>query len=145
MLDLHWWSQDTDAYWNAALRLRSGEPLYPVLGNPDASDTYRYAPWFAFLWVPVTFLPQPLVYGAWIVILMAAAAATLWLTLRHWSVAAAMSAVLFGSLLIPAAASGNVQPLLIAALALGLERRSGPLWIAAAASLKAAPILLVAV
>lgn len=141
----HWWSQDTDAYWNAALRLRTGEHLYPVLGNPDASDTYRYAPWFAFLWVPLTFLPQPLVYGIWIVVLMAAAAASLLLILRHPSVASAMSAVLFGSLLIPAAASGNVQPLLIAALAFGLERRSGPLWIAAAASLKAAPILLVGV
>jgi hypothetical protein len=145
LMNPHWWSQDTDAYWNAALRLRAGEPLYPVLSNPDASDTYRYAPWFAFVWVPMTFLPQPPVYGAWVVILMASTAAILWLILRHWTVAAAMSAILFGSLLVPAAASGNVQPLLVAALALGLERRSGPVWIAAAASLKAAPILLVAV
>jgi hypothetical protein len=141
----HWWSQDTDAYWNAAVRLRAGQPLYPPLGNPDASDTYRYAPWFAFVWVPLTFLPQPLVYGAWLVLLMAATVACLWLTLRRWSGASLLAAILFGSLLIPAAASGNVQPLLILTLVFGVERRSGPLWIAAAASLKAAPLLLVAV
>jgi hypothetical protein len=141
----YWWSQDTDAYWNAALRLRAGEPLYPPLGNPDASDTYRYAPWFAFAWVPLTFLPQPLVYGAWLVLLGTATVACLWLTLRRWSAATLLAAILFGSLLVPAAASGNVQPLLIAALAFSVERRSGPVWIAAAASLKAAPLLLVAV
>jgi hypothetical protein len=38
-----------------------------------------------------------------------------------------------------------VQPLLLAGLVIGVERRTGPLWIAIAASLKATPILLVAV
>jgi hypothetical protein len=46
-------------------------------------------------------------------------------------------------ILVGISAIGNVQPLLVAALVLGVERRSGPLWIAAAASLKAIPILLV--
>jgi hypothetical protein len=59
--------------------------------------------------------------------------------------ASGLIAVLTAALLLPAAASGNVQPLLLATLLFGLERRSGPLWIALAASLKAAPILLVAV
>jgi hypothetical protein len=36
---------------------------------------------------------------------------------------------------------GNVQPLLVAGLGFGISRRSGPLWIAVAASLKAVPIL----
>jgi hypothetical protein len=59
--------------------------------------------------------------------------------------ASGLIAGLTAALLLPAAASGNVQPLLLAALLFGLERRSGPLWIALAASLKAAPILLAAV
>jgi lysylphosphatidylglycerol synthetase-like protein (DUF2156 family) len=37
---------------------------------------------------------------------------------------------------------GNVQPLLVLMLLWGLERRSGPLWIAVGASLKAVPFLL---
>lgn len=140
-----WWSQDTDAYWNAAMRLRDGHLLYPQLANPDASDTYRYAPWFALGWVPLTYLPKALVYVAWTGLMLAAAAACVMLPLRQRTMAGILFALLLAGLLIPAAASGNVQPLLLIALALGVERRSGPLWIALAASLKAAPILLVAV
>jgi hypothetical protein len=46
-------------------------------------------------------------------------------------------------MLIWADSVGNVQPLMIAALVHGIDRRSGPLWIGVAASLKAAPILYV--
>lgn len=140
-----WWSQDTDAYWNAAMRLRDGQALYPALLNPDASDTYRYAPWFAFLWVPLTFVPQAIVYAAWTSVLLIAAGLCTLLVLRRTTVASLLLAMLFGSLLLPAAASGNVQPLLLIMLAWGVDRRAGPLWIAVGASLKAAPILLVAV
>ena len=45
-------------------------------------------------------------------------------------------------ILVGISAVGNVQPLIVAALVLGVERRSGPLWIALAASLKIFPILL---
>lgn len=145
VLNAAWWSQDTDAYWNAALRLRHGDMLYPPLANPDASDTYRYAPWFAIAWIPLTFLPQAVVYVAWTAILLGSTAAGLWILARRRSAAGSILAIVVGSLLIPAAASGNVQPLLLAVLAYGVERRSGPVWIALAASLKAAPILLVAV
>jgi hypothetical protein len=48
-------------------------------------------------------------------------------------------------MLIGISAIGNVHALMIAALVLGIERRSGPLWIAIAASLKAFPILYVLV
>lgn len=145
VLNPNWWSQDTDAYWNAALRLRHGQPLYPPLANPDASDTYRYAPWFSLLWVPLTYLPQVAVYAAWTAVLLASAVACVWVVVRRISAAGVLLGMVVGSLLIPAAASGNVQPLLLATLALGVERRSGPAWIALAASLKAAPLLLVAV
>jgi hypothetical protein len=43
------------------------------------------------------------------------------------------------------AAGGNVHGLMIAWLVFGVERRSGPVWIALAASLKAVPILYVLV
>jgi hypothetical protein len=36
---------------------------------------------------------------------------------------------------------GNIQPLVVAMLAFGVSRRSGPLWIGIAASLKAVPAL----
>jgi hypothetical protein len=49
----------------------------------------------------------------------------------------------FLPILIGISATGNVHPLLIAALVLGVERRSGPVWIGLAASLKAVPILFV--
>jgi hypothetical protein len=140
-----WWSQDTDAYWNAAMRLRDGHALYPPLLNPDASDTYRYAPWFAFAWVPLTYLPKMLVYAAWTAVLLLAAALCILLPVRQRTPGGLVLALLFAGLLIPAAASGNVQPLLLITLVHGVERRSGPLWIALATSLKAAPILLTAV
>ena len=37
---------------------------------------------------------------------------------------------------------GNVQPLLVLMLMWGVERRSGPLWVAVGASLKAVPLVL---
>jgi hypothetical protein len=132
---------DMDAYWNAAIRIRSGEPVYAVGANPDASEVYRYAPWFAFAWVPLTFLPYPLVQTAWLVLLLVA---TAWVSLNvardHLPIA-----LIGGSLLLVTCAYGNVHPLLVAGLWFGVSRPSGPLWVAAAASLKAAPILLVMV
>ena len=55
-----WTLSDACAYWNAAIRLREGAELYPQLASVDASEVYRYAPWFAWLAVPGTFLPVQL-------------------------------------------------------------------------------------
>lgn len=55
---------DVAAYWGAAERIRAGEPLY-VAGVANASDLYRYAPWFAYAWVPLTYLPSDIVTSAW--------------------------------------------------------------------------------
>jgi hypothetical protein len=140
-----WWMQDAEAYWRAAERLRDGQPLYPSLASHDASDVYRYSPWFAVVWIPLTFLPQAVAYAVWGIALACAVGACVWASLRAPTVAGVLLALLMLAMLAPAAASGNVQPLLLAGLVLGVERRSGPLWIALAASLKAAPILLVAV
>jgi hypothetical protein len=136
-----WEIPDIDAYWNAALRLRAGEDLYPVVRDVNASDVYRYAPWFAFAWIPLTYLPRTVVDVAWSAILVGSSIAVVVpaFRLRHPAVVAFTA--LAGSFLILIAARGNVQPLMIAALVYGVERRSGPLWIALCASLKATPIL----
>ena len=47
----------------------------------------------------------------------------------------------FFPILVGISASGNVHALMIAWLVWGVDRRSGPLWVALAASLKAVPIL----
>jgi hypothetical protein len=140
-----WWLQDADAYWSAAMRLRDGDPLYPALASQDASKVYRYAPWFAAAWMPLTYLPQQAAYVTWEAACLVAAGYCVWRVAATRRAAAVLLAILVGALLLPAAASGNVQPVLLALLMFGLERRSGPLWIAVAASLKAAPILLLAV
>ncbi len=54
----HWDLLDANAYWQAGLRLRAGEPLYPALTSAEGSEIYRYAPWFAWLAVPWTYLPE---------------------------------------------------------------------------------------
>jgi hypothetical protein len=135
-----WHLRDMGAYWEAGERLRAGEPLYPPLTDTEASEVYRYAPWFAWVWMPVTLLPRELASVLWSAILLAASAAALWplVRLRAW-----LPIALFAPILVGISAIGNVQPLIVAALVLGVERRSGPLWIAAGASLKAVPILFV--
>ncbi len=135
-----WHLRDAGAYWEAAMRLRDGEPLYPPIADPEASEVYRYAPWLAWTWVPLTFLPREAANILWSIILLGASAAALspLVRLRAW-----LAVALFLPILVGISAIGNVQPLVVAALVLGVERRSGPLWIAAAASLKAVPLLLV--
>ncbi len=135
-----WSLSDMDAYWNAAMRLRDGQSLYPPLADPSAADVYRYAPWFAAAWVPLTFVPKVIVGFAWSVALLAGTLAALW-PLRRGGLTALAVAFLLGSFLVWAASVGNVQPLLVAALVHGLERRSGPLWVGLTASLKAVPLL----
>lgn len=141
--NLYWaitgWSQtDAEAYWQAALRLRAGDPLYPMVSDVEASDIYRYAPWFAYAAVPFTFLPTQLAGGLWSVVLVAASClAVLPLVQRR----AWLQIAFFWPILIGISAIGNVHPLIIAVLVHGLERRSGPVWVGLMASLKIVPIL----
>ncbi len=136
-----WEIPDIGAYWDAAMRLREGGPLYPPVSDVNASEVYRYAPWFAFAWIPLTLLPRSLVDGLWSVALIAASLAVVLPALRLRSAAATAFTAIVGSFLILIASRGNVQPLMVAALVFGVERRSGPLWIAVSASLKATPVL----
>lgn len=134
---------DVSAYWNAAERLRSGQPLY-VAGAANASDLYRYAPWFAAAWIPFTYVPREAVTAAWTGLMFAAAFASCVPLLRSGPTGWAAFA-LFAPFQFEGAMYGNVQPLLVLLLMWGVERRAGPLWIALAASLKGVPLLLAVV
>jgi hypothetical protein len=134
---------DAAGYYDAAERLRNGEPLYAG-GAANASDRYRYAPWFAAAWIPLTLLDRDLAVGGWVILmLVAAAVSTVPLLGRGWAGVALF--LILAPLQLQGAVFGNVQPLLVLALMHGVERRSGPLWIALGASLKAVPLLLAVV
>jgi hypothetical protein len=136
-----WNLVDMQVYWDAALRLRAGEPLYEP--GVDTFHAYRYAPWFAIAWVPLTYVPQGLVGVVWSGLLLATSLVLVWPLVRQGTTFSLLLAALMLPLLVPMASGGNVQPLLVAALYYGIPRRSGPLWIALAASLKIVPILFV--
>lgn len=135
-----WTLEDMHVYLDAARRLRDGEELYSTT-NPLAA--YQYAPWFAAVWLPLTFIPEAAVAVAWSAILIGASLVSVRGLLRRGTAAAlALALLMLPILLFSSARSGNVQPLLIAGLVITLERRAGPIAIAAAASLKAFPLAL---
>ncbi len=134
---------DMDAYWEAAERLRNGEELYRP-GIETDSDLYRYAPWFAAAWVPLTYLPKDAVLLGWMALCVAAALASV-VPLAREGVAGWAALIFLLPFQLEGAAFGNVQPLLVLMLLWGAPRRSGPLWIALGASLKGAPLVLAAV
>ncbi|HEX2141522.1 MAG TPA: glycosyltransferase family 87 protein [Candidatus Limnocylindria bacterium] len=136
-----WGFEDVDAYWDAAMRLRDGEPLYPPGQDPDNYRVYRYAPWFAWLWVPLTYLPRAAVEIGWGLLVGVAGAAVLGGLFRLRTAAAAALALLLAPWMLSLVQVGNIQPLVVAMLGFGISRRSGPLWVGIAASLKAVPAL----
>jgi hypothetical protein len=136
-----WPLGDMDVYLAAAHRLRDGEPLY-VAGDV-AVNSYWYAPWYAVLWVPLSYLPREVVAVAWSAALLVASAlvaAILWRRSR----AGRALALLAGPALFAVSAGGNVQALMLLALLTGFHRPWGPAAVAFAASMKVAPVLLVA-
>jgi hypothetical protein len=135
-----WPLHDMDTYLAAATRLRDGQPLY-VAGDV-AVNSYWYAPWYAVLWVPLTYLPREVIAVAWSAVLLAGTALLTWLLARRggWGV---VLALLVAPPLFAVSAGGNIQPLMLLGL-LGVHRRWGPVAVALAASMKFTPILLVA-
>jgi hypothetical protein len=134
---------DAQAYWLAAQRLREGLPLY---GGPrgDETEVYRYAPWFAFAWVPLTYLGHDLAFAVWRGILLIATLGAVWPLVRRRTAASVMVALLIGGLLISALPAANATPLMVGALAMALQTRAGPIVLGLAGSLKVFPLLLVA-
>lgn len=134
---------DADAYWHAALRLRDGQALY---GGPrgDETEIYRYAPWFAFAWLPLTYLGQDAAYGVWRGVLLVSTLVAIWPLVRRPTPASVTLAILLGGLLVSNLPAANVTPLIVGALAAGLRTRVGPVLLGLAASLKFFPLILVA-
>lgn len=139
-VDVH---PDAEAYWLAAQRLRDGVALY---GGPrgDETEIYRYAPWFAFAWVPLTYLGHDVALALWRVVLLAASVASIWPLLRRPTPASMTLAVLMGGLLFSALPAANATPLIVGMLAVGLRSGVGPILLGLAASLKLFPLVLVA-
>lgn len=136
---------DADAYWLAAQRLREGEALYlPASAYADEIDIYRYAPWFAYAWVPMTYLPQDVAYAVWRGLLAAGAVAAVLPLMRRITPASLMLSLLVFSLLISNLPAANVTALMVGVLALLLPGRAGPVALGIAGSLKVFPLLLVA-
>ncbi|HET6379803.1 MAG TPA: glycosyltransferase family 87 protein [candidate division Zixibacteria bacterium] len=132
---------DSQAYRLAAERLMSGQDLYPPPQSQD--EAFRYAPWFAAAWVPITVLPRVVGDLAWFGLLIIASILSTLPLLMSRHRAGVLLGLLGAAMLLWTSARGNVHPLVMLALVHGVERRSGPLWIALAASIKAVPILFV--
>jgi len=136
---------DTDAYRMAADRLILGQELYPHVADTGAPTVYRYAPWFAAAWIPFALLPVWIGDSAWAVVLAVASGWAVLPLARQPNLWSRLVAILAGSVLLWTSARGNVHPLVMVALVHGLHRRTGPIWVGLAASLKAVPILFVLV
>lgn len=136
-----WHLADMHVYRDAALRLRAGEPLYG--GDVDPLSAYRYAPWFAYAWVPLTYLPQPVIDVGWSVILLGGSAIAVWAGLRAGGRARIVVALLMAPILFAISAGGNIHGPMLALLMLGIPRRWAGLAVGIAASLKLIPIVLV--
>ena len=142
--DASWrWGGDMNAYWNAAVRLDSGQPLFPELSNVNAHSVYRYSAWFAAAWVPLTHLPRDLVTNVWVGLMLISAVALLAVAASRRSFAAWMLALLMAPVLIQSAWYGQVQVLMVLGLVWGLGRPTGPAWIGVAMSMKFLPILFI--
>jgi hypothetical protein len=134
-----WDPADAGAYYDAAVRLAHGQALYPPI-DPDAHGVFRYAPWFAVLWLPLTILPRDVAIHAWSLAMVACAAVAVWPVLRRKSWATLLLAALLGQTLLETAIYGNVQPAVVAVLVWTAQRRSFPFWVGVATSIKLVPI-----
>ncbi len=135
-----WHLHDMNVYWDAGMRLREGGELYG--GDATPYNAYRYAPWFAYAWLPLTALPKVVVDVAWSVLLIACCVLSVTPLLARRTRASVLLAVMMLPILVAISAGGNVQAALLALLIHRLPKRDAPVWIAVAASLKVVPVLL---
>lgn len=136
-----WHLHDMHVYRDAALRLREGGPLYG--GDVTPLNAYRYAPWFAYAWVPLTYLPEQVVKIGWSVLLLAGTYLCVRPLLRL-DMPHVATFVFFAPILFAISSGGNIQPVMIAAL-YGLSRKWGWVAVGLAGSLKVVPLAYCAV
>lgn len=135
-----WHFNDLNAYYEAALRIREGDVLYG--GEVQPWTAYRYAPWFAYAFLPLSYLPWTVLAVAWSVFTIGCSVLAVWPLIRHRTRPALMLAGIMGPLLVAVSASGNIQAAMVALLVWTVHGRWGPVTIGLAASLKVTPILL---
>ena len=134
---------DADAYWLAAMRIREGQDLYgATYAHPV--EIYRYSPWFAFAWVPLTLLPMEVAYAIWRALLVCGAVTAGMPLILTRKPAGITLGILATGLLLSNVRAANVTPLMLGALALALPTRGGPVVVGIAGSLKIYPLFLVA-
>jgi len=141
---LLWNPADAGAYYDAATRMRAGDPLYVPM-NPEAHEVYRYAPWFAVAWIPLTFLPRDVALHGWSLAMLVCSGIAVWPLVRHGSQAAIALAALLGAFLAETAMFGNVHPAVVALLVVTAGRVGFPVAVGVAASIKLVPLLFAAV
>ena len=142
---LVWNPADGGAYYDAAVRLREGEPLYHAI-HPEAHEAYRYAPWFAYAWVPLSFLPRDVALHGWSLAMLACSGIAVWPIARLGTPAAISLAALLAAFLAETAMFGNAHPAVVALLSLAAGRVGAfPVAIGIAASIKLVPILFIGV
>lgn len=139
---LVWNPADAGAYYDAASRLTHGQELYPAV-NPEAHEVYRYAPWFAVAWIPLTLLPRDAALHLWSLAMLACSGLAVWPLLRRPSWTSVALAALAGQTLVETSMFGNAHPLVVAMLVWTVGRRSFPAWVGVAGSLKLAPLAFV--
>jgi hypothetical protein len=126
---------DVHAYFDAAVRLNTGSPLYSGTANPDAPEFYRYPPLLAIAFRPLALLPYPVAAGIWELFVLIALAATIWrIGVRRpatWFALAILARPIAWTVAI-----GQAQAVVTVLLALG-----SPLTVALAANLKIFPAL----
>lgn len=134
-----WNPADGGAYYDAAYRLIHGQPLYPPV-NAEAHEVFRYAPWFAVAWIPLTLVPRDVALHGWSLAMLACVGAAVWPLVRRPTWARVALAALVGQTLAETAMFGNAHPLVVAVLVWTAGRRAFPGWIGVAASLKLVPL-----
>jgi Glycosyltransferase family 87 len=127
---------DVHAYYDAAARLNSGQPLYVAGGDVDSPGFYRYPPLLAILFRPLALLPFQAAALIWEVAIVGALALTIWrLGARRrgtWIAVAVLAGPIAWSVSI-----GQAQVIVTLLLALG-----NPASVALAAQLKLLPALV---
>ena len=140
---ISWELEDWQTYLAAAERVAQGGPVYDWSAGHEY--VYRYAPWFAYALIPLLSLPRGVSDLIWSGLVVGGMVVAVFPLVRHPTWAGMALAILMAGLLTRVASTGNVHAVLIGALVMGLQTRAGPVIVALAASLKAAPILFAAV
>jgi len=139
---LLWNPADAGAYYDAASRLVEGGELYPA-SHPDAHEVFRYAPWFAYAWIPMTVLPRDVALHVWSVAMLGCTLVAVWPLLTRGTAAAISLGALLGAFLAETAMFGNAHPAVVALLVVTARSSWFPVAAGVATSIKLAPILFV--